>query len=386
MRKLFKIILKVLVTGLMVALCWAGLLALSLYLDGSQIPPVDPTGLGAERILASVHRAGGKILAPKRFGACEDSLRRARIEMNLQLAGLWGTRNFSRPTRLMDEAQRDTVRLWRDVSAHRTATKASAERAISAASTDLSQAEAVTAVSAQEPYVHARLAAASINLQRSRAYHKDGRYDQALSCALDSIRDSGLAHRRSSIALARYDDPGHLRAWHSWIRQAIEISRQTGGVSFVVIKERHRLEVYRAGKLVKSVPVDLGANSINQKLHAGDRTTPEGLYHITKKKSYGQSKFGMALLLDYPNAEDRRRFQAAKARGELTRRTAIGGLIEIHGEGGKGYDWTDGCIAPDNRAMETLFKEASVGTMVAIVGSDGGDGPVRSALRRAGRS
>jgi murein L,D-transpeptidase YafK len=130
--------------------------------------------------------------------------------------------------------------------------------------------------------------------------------------------------------------------------------------------------------------VDLGANSINQKSHAGDRTTPEGLYRITKKKGYGQSKYGLALLLDYPNAEDRRRFSEAKARGQITKRTGIGGLIEIHGEGGRGVDWTDGCIAPDNRDMEVLFREGGVGTMVAIVGSDGGVGPVRSALRRAG--
>ena len=151
----------------------------------------------------------------------------------------------------------------------------------------------------------------------------------------------------------------------------------------MVVKEKHILQVYKAGRLSKVVPVDLGANSINQKSHSGDRTTPEGLYRITKKKGHGQSKYGLALLLDYPNAEDQRRFQVAKARGELTKRTRIGGLIEIHGEGGRGVDWTDGCIAPDNHGMETLFREASVGTMVAIVGSDGGDGPVRSALQRA---
>ena len=41
--------------------------------------------------------------------------------------------------------------------------------------------------------------------------------------------------------------------------------------------------------------------------------------------------------LVYPlNDEDRRRFDAAKRRGELTSRTRIGGLIEIHGEGGRG--------------------------------------------------
>lgn len=212
---------------------------------------------------------------------------------------------------------------------------------------------------------------------------EDGRYDQALTCAQDSIKESGLAHRRSRQALARYVDPGHLETWRRWIGQAVTTSRMTGGISFVVVKEKHILQVYRAGRLSRVVPVDLGANSINQKSHSGDRTTPEGLYRITKKKGNGQSKYGLALLLDYPNAEDQRRFQAAKARGELTKRTRIGGLIEIHGEGGRGVDWTDGCIAPDNHGMETLFREASVGTMVAIVGSDGGDGPVRSALQRA---
>jgi murein L,D-transpeptidase YafK len=129
----------------------------------------------------------------------------------------------------------------------------------------------------------------------------------------------------------------------------------------------------------------LGANSINQKLHAGDRTTPEGLYRITKKKGRGASKYYLALLLDYPNAEDRLRFARAKERGQLTGRTGIGGLIEIHGEGGKGFDWTDGCLAASNEDMQLLYNEARVGTVVAIVGSDGGDGPVRSILRRAER-
>jgi L,D-peptidoglycan transpeptidase YkuD (ErfK/YbiS/YcfS/YnhG family) len=275
-------------------------------------------------------------------------------------------------------------KLWRDTARHRSLTKIVAEQTIEAAADNLAEAEQVTAVSAQEPYVRAKLAAAAANLQRARANWNDGRFDQALLCAQDSIKESGLAHRRSRQALARYDDPRHLELWRSWIRQAIETSRMTGGTSFVVVKERHLLQVYKAGRLVRATPVDLGANSINQKSHAGDRTTPEGLYRITKKKGYGQSKYGLALLLDYPNAEDRRRFSEAKARGQITKRTGIGGLIEIHGEGGRGVDWTDGCIAPDNRDMEVLFREGGVGTMVAIVGSDGGVGPVRSALRRAG--
>jgi L,D-peptidoglycan transpeptidase YkuD (ErfK/YbiS/YcfS/YnhG family) len=313
---------------------------------------------------------------------CEDELRRARVEVNLQLSAPWGTRDFSRSQRMSDEAQRGAFRLWQEAARHRSRTKVVAEQTIEAAADGLAQAERVTAVSAQEPYIRAKLASAAMHLLRARANWNDGRFNQALICAQDSIRESQLAHRRSRQTLARYDDPRHLELWRSWIHQAIETSRMTAGTSFVVIKEKHLLQVYKAGRLVRATPVDLGANSINQKSHAGDRTTPEGLYRITKKKGRGQSKYGLALLLDYPNAEDKRRFAAAKARGELTKRTGIGGLIEIHGEGGRGVDWTDGCIAPDNRDMEILFREAGVGTMVAIVGSDGGDGPIRSALRR----
>jgi len=382
MRKTIRILIKPLLLVLVCAFAWLGLEALILRLDESQVPPSDGTGAGAQRILYAAGKAGAKDLWPRRLQACEDDLRRARFEVNLQLAAPWGTRDFSRSQRMSDEAQSGAFKLWRDAARHRSLTKIVAEQTIEAAADNLAEAEQVTAISAQEPYVRAKLAAATMNLQRARANWNDGRFDQALVCAQDSIKESGLAHRRSRQALARFDDPRHLDLWRSWIRQAIETSRMTGAASFVVVKEKHLLQVYKAGRLVRATPVDLGANSIYQKSHAGDRTTPEGLYRITKKKGHGQSKYGLALLLDYPNAEDRRRFASAKERGELTKRTGIGGLIEIHGEGGRGVDWTDGCIAPDNHDMEILFREAGVGTMVAIVGSDGGDGPIRSALRR----
>jgi L,D-peptidoglycan transpeptidase YkuD (ErfK/YbiS/YcfS/YnhG family) len=385
MRKAIRILIKSLLLVLACALAWLSLEALILKLDESQVPPSDGTGAGAQRILYAAGKAGAKNLWPRRLQACEDDLRRAREEVNLQLAAPWGTRDFSRSQRLSDEAQSGAFKLWRDAARHRSLTKIVAEQTIDAAADNLAEAERVTAVSAQESYVRAKLSSAAMNLQRARANWNDGRFDQALICAQDSIKESALAHRRSRQAIARFDDPSHLELWRSWIRQAVETSRMTGAASFVVVKEKHLLQVYKAGRLVRATPVDLGANSINQKSHAGDRTTPEGLYRITKKKGHGQSKYGLALLLDYPNAEDRRRFAAAKARGEITKRTGIGGLIEIHGEGGRGVDWTDGCIAPDNRDMEILFREAGVGTMVAIVGSDGGDGPIRSALRRKER-
>jgi lipoprotein-anchoring transpeptidase ErfK/SrfK len=49
--------------------------------------------------------------------------------------------------------------------------------------------------------------------------------------------------------------------------------------------------------------------------------------------------------------------------------TGPGSLIEIHGHGGTGRDWTDGCVALSNEDMDQLFSRVRVGTPVTIVGT-----------------
>jgi hypothetical protein len=72
-------------------------------------------------------------------------------------------------------------------------------------------------------------------------------------------------------------------------------------------------------------------------------------------------------LIDYPNEEDRRKFNAARERGSIPRAAGIGGLVEIHGGGNDGM--TYGCIALDNPHMAELFDMVEVGTRVTIVGT-----------------
>ncbi len=55
--------------------------------------------------------------------------------------------------------------------------------------------------------------------------------------------------------------------------------------------------------------------------------------------------------------------------GLLPQTAKIGGLIEIHGNGGKGIDWTEGCIALTDKEIELVYKKVRVGTPVTIVGS-----------------
>ena len=90
---------------------------------------------------------------------------------------------------------------------------------------------------------------------------------------------------------------------------------------------------------------------------------------VTQKKKGSETKFHKALLINYPNDEDKRRFQTAKNKGILPAKTDIGGLIEIHGSGGKGIDWTDGCIALEDNDMDAVYKLVAVNTPVIIVGS-----------------
>jgi len=62
-------------------------------------------------------------------------------------------------------------------------------------------------------------------------------------------------------------------------------------------------------------------------------------------------------------------FKSEIDRGSLPASAKIGGLIEIHGNGGKGIDWTEGCVALTDKQMDVVYKIAKVGTPVTIVGS-----------------
>ena len=167
----------------------------------------------------------------------------------------------------------------------------------------------------------------------------------------------------------RLRDPALLGLWRALAEETIDESRRGRGPAVVIDKTARRLHLYRSGRHEASFDAEFGANGLDRKLHAGDRATPEGRYRITVKKNGGATRFYLALLIDYPNDKDRRRFEQAVASGAIPRSTGIGGLIEIHGFGGEGRDWTDGCVALTNEDMDRLFPQVVVGTPVTIVGA-----------------
>ena len=123
---------------------------------------------------------------------------------------------------------------------------------------------------------------------------------------------------------------------------------------------------------------------MREKQFQGDGATPEGRYRVTAMRGQGQTQFYRALALDYPNAEDRRRFELAKKSGRIASAKSIGGQIEIHGVENELMAQTLGCIMLDNLHMAALFERVSSGTPVTIVGALTAQNSVALALAQLG--
>lgn len=157
--------------------------------------------------------------------------------------------------------------------------------------------------------------------------------------------------------------------WKSWVDQTVRNSKKSGGNSIIIDKFSRKLYIYQKGVRKLEFNAELGKNWVGDKRVKGDHATPEGMYKVAKKLDSRKTKYHKALLLDYPNAEDVAKFKAEIANGTLPASAKIGGLIEIHGNGGKGIDWTEGCVALTDKEMDIVFKYAVPGTPVTIVGS-----------------
>ena len=167
--------------------------------------------------------------------------------------------------------------------------------------------------------------------------------------------------------LTGYLDQNSL--WTEMLKRTISHSRKYNTYCIVVDKLARECILYKDGEVLKVYSVELGANWIGDKHQQGDKSTPEGYYKIIEKKSQGDTRYYKALMLDYPNEEDQARFLQKKKNGLIKPDAKIGNHIEIHGNGGKGADWTDGCIALQDEDMDVIFKLCSSGTWVTIVGS-----------------
>jgi hypothetical protein len=212
-----------------------------------------------------------------------------------------------------------------------------------------------------------RISRGKMLLQEAQVAYKKGQYLQANRVITDSEYLLTSSYETASANLNSYFKS--FPVWKSWVDKTIRDSKRSGEYSFILDKFSRKFFVYINGTKKYEFDAELGKNWVGDKRVRGDHATPEGMYRITKKFDSSKTKYYKALLLNYPNEEDLARFRSEIARGTLPRSAKTGGLIEIHGNGGKGIDWTEGCIALTDSEMDIIFRIAKVGTPVTIVGS-----------------
>jgi len=161
----------------------------------------------------------------------------------------------------------------------------------------------------------------------------------------------------------------HYSDWQEWATSTINESRKSGSYAIVVEKIPAVCHLYHGGKKKYTFEAEFGSNWLGDKMSRGDMATPEGKYMVTKKLSGGSTKYYKALMINYPNKIDIQEFNERTRNGKLPADARIGDMIEIHGDGGKGANWTQGCVALRNADMDVIYKYAAKGTPVTIIGS-----------------
>lgn len=195
--------------------------------------------------------------------------------------------------------------------------------------------------------------------------------------------------RREPVEFLPSEDPG----WAGWKRvrtldgaNGMVRSDALTNVWLRISKSTQTLFVYRGQHLMERIPTDLGYNFFSDKERRGSMAdpdhwrTPEGEFYVAGKNA--QSRYHKAFVLNYPNGEDAERgfedglitkeqfdaITAAERRFDMPpMNTALGGWIEIHGDGtGTRTNWTQGCVAIQNVQMDRLWDIIEIGTPVLI--------------------
>ena len=195
-----------------------------------------------------------------------------------------------------------------------------------------------------------------------------------------------IAMREPVFVLTGVDDKGWLKVRTKEGSTGYVPATSVSDLWIKISKKTRTVRIYRGDALYRTLPADLAINFFSDKIRRGGQEkmdhwrTPEGVFYIVSKNP--NSQFHKAFVLNYPGTADAERGLRHKliTRDEYNRivradekfemppmSTALGGYIEIHGDGtGARTNWTRGCIAIRNADIDELWDEIHVGTPVLI--------------------
>jgi murein L,D-transpeptidase YafK len=172
-------------------------------------------------------------------------------------------------------------------------------------------------------------------------------------------------------------------------RFAAFLSSIAGQLRLVIWKSRYTVTLYKGETPVKTYRAVFGRGYLDgDKRMQGDRRTPEGEFYICTKNP--SKRFYKFMGLSYPGPQhaeyglqsgliSSREYSMIKT--ALSERqpppweTRLGGAVGMHGRtldnGSTNFfaavNWTDGCIALDNRDVDEIYSVVSLGTPVTIL-------------------
>jgi len=355
---------------------WVCLGILGVVLLGCKGPPIPQELEQAEVQEHDLWKIGGPLYAPQEYQRYVLALRKAKEDLARERSKFFLARDYGQVQAELQELLREGEKLRLETEGQKNVQAVAVANQIRLGQARIEHLGRLASMINEGSLARKSLTQADVALIEAERLHKKGALDSAqerLNRLQGYLRE---AQQTLAPILARYTGHAQIAAWRRMAEETVAESRRSGNLAIVVSKLDRRLTVYRGGNVIRTYPVAIGRSGSSLKLYAGDRATPEGKYSIIKKRP--TSAYYKALLINYPNDEDRRKFSAARERGSIPRSVGIGGLVEIHGGGKDGM--TYGCIALENHHMAEIFDMVDVGTHVTIVGSTDYKNSISSAL------
>lgn len=338
---------------------------LAVLLIGCRTAPVPPEVLDAQRQEQDLRGAGASLFAGPEHAAYLRTLASARLSLERENLKLGWFRDYDGVREEFAAVLRGGEAVEAQVRAAVSRRSSSLTRSAETVRRRLQTLDQLTLSLVERGQARNRLTRAALALTEAETMIGQAKFDQA-QARLE--RAAGLAAEAEKAVIShisRYLDPAQVQSWKNAAEETVAESRRRGSTAFIVSKLERRLLVYKAGQHVRTYDIGLGFNGLADKRYAGDNATPEGRYKVIRK--IPSSLYYKALLIDYPNDEDRRWFAREKARGAIPRSAGIGGDVEIHGGGQDSL--TRGCVSLDNDKMDELYSLAAIGTPVTIIGT-----------------
>lgn len=353
------------------------LIFLAVWTVSCERPPVPPVVQLAEKQAAELQGTGVSIYYGREYEAYEKQLKAARESLNREDLKLGWWRHYEAVGADFKTVLDSGRVLLSKVTDYKRGRRADINEELKALRDKVGELDEMTVTTLERGPGRKEITRASVMLKEAEILLSQDKFDAAEKRLQDVAKSADLAGNAAAAHLSRYMDNQQIRTWRRWADETVAQSKESGIVVLVVSKLERKLTIYRNGIAFRSFDIGLGINGYSDKAYAGDNATPEGRYKIIKK--IPASQYYKALLINYPNEEDERRFYQAKKRGELPYWIGIGGSIEIHGSGKDGL--TRGCVSMDDQCMDVVYDMVRIGTPVTIVGTLDPDNPIIKTIK-----